>query len=186
MLQDFEDFLATHSLKLTDTLGNLPHSCCSADTNQVIDFDKVKDEFCRRLGMTNIVLKSVDALYFNKQRDTLFLIEMKAFDAGGGLDCETFINQHFGDYGVHNKIVDSLHMIFGILGYHAAPQPLYGYFLDPSKLKVRTILLVNLTPVDMLSISLATLDKQKITLSRRIEGETIITNCGNIGRILAA
>jgi hypothetical protein len=175
MLQLLENLLTANGYYFEEELGNIPYSCCPAETKKVLDFDQIKDKFCSVLACNP--LKSVDTIYLAKPSNTLYLIEMKSFDPAGTLSCIDFIDKHYGKYAIGNKIADSLFVIFGIIGYYNIHNSFYAYFFNPNHLKIKTFLLTNFSYSDLVSLSLATLDKQKIGLTKRIEGETVIMNC---------
>lgn len=183
MLQDLENLLKLNGLFFEEELGKIAHSCCPSETKKVINFDKIKDVYFQLIGVRK--LKSVDVIYLAKTRNELFLIEMKGYNAGGALNCEQFIDTHYAKYAIGNKIADTIFTILGIIGYYRINPTFYEFIFNPDKLKIKTFLLTNFSYSDLTSLSLATLDKQKIGLTKRIEGETIILNCDSFTRLMS-
>ncbi|RYY54635.1 MAG: hypothetical protein EOO09_13540 [Chitinophagaceae bacterium] len=184
MLQDFQNLLTANGFYFVDSLGNIQHSCCVTSTVKVIDFDKVKDEYCKLLGIPQ--LKSVDALFLAKSINSLFLIEMKSFNPALTKTAAQFIIDHFSTRGMPAKIVDSLILITSMIGVFNAPRALHSALLDANQIKVKTILLVDLNAVDMVSITLATLDKYNIGIVNRIEPDTAVMNCPQFEALIAS
>lgn len=181
MLHLLETLLKNKALHIEEEIGKIAHSCCNTSKVKVLDFDKIKDEFCNTLNVKS-PLKSVDAIYLSKTQNVIYLIEMKNYSTSGvisgiNMTCEEFINFHFGKNSIGNKIIDSIFIIFGLMGYHNISKTFYPFFLDEQKLKIKTFFLTNFNHSDIVSLSLATLDKQRIGLTKRIEGETLIINC---------
>jgi hypothetical protein len=77
LLADFKTFLNSHNLLVEKPICQIDKSCCNSD-KVVIDFDYIKDQFCKTLGISS--LKSADCLYLNEAKNELLFIEMKDFD----------------------------------------------------------------------------------------------------------
>lgn len=187
MLHLLETLLKTKSLYHLEQIGKIKHSCCPSLAHSVIDFDKIKDEFCATLKVKQ--LKSVDAIYLSTKKNVLYLIEMKEYFPPGiipgkNLSCEDFIKYHFGKYAIGNKILDSLFILQGIMGFYGISKNFYSYFFDDQKLKIQTLFLTNFNYVDLVTLSLATLDQQNLGLTKRIEGETTILNCDGFDTLM--
>lgn len=82
---------------------------------QVIDFDDVKDDFCKSSLIKS--LRSVDSLYFNEADDILYLIEFK--NGRLGRDDTSYYRNHNSDIGlIKEKIYDSVLLLKKEMGFN--------------------------------------------------------------------
>jgi len=66
MLNKLRTLFIVEGYYFENEIKSIDHSCCSSCTIKVLDFDKVKDEFCKNIGITDTdKLKSVDVMYLS-------------------------------------------------------------------------------------------------------------------------
>jgi hypothetical protein len=183
MLAVLKKHLLDNSYFFEKELGVIPHSSCPTSIIRVLDFDAVKDRFSVELRMSS--LKSVDAIYFSNTRDEIYLIEMKRYVAGGLHSCVDYVKSHLGPNGLPNKIIDSIFILLGIMGYYQIDKSFYSFFLDPSKLKIKCLLLVDFSSSDLLALTLASQHKHNISLTKKVESEIGVINCSAFQRHFA-
>lgn len=181
MLEKFEVLFKNNFSTHEKEIRNIPHSCCANSDILAFSFDEIKDEFSQSLGIPqDRLLKSVDALFFSTNTDELYLIEMKGFTRAGVAtiqDCKKFIKRHFDAFSLPNKIIDSIFLICSIIGYFDIDKDCYQYVLDQKGIKIKTVLLSNFSNQEILDLTLLSLHKQRISLTKRIDGEIGILNC---------
>lgn len=56
--------------------------------------------------------------------------------------------------------------------------------IDQKGIKIKTVLLSNFSNKEILDLTLASLDKQKISLTKRIDGKIGILNCDTFSRYI--
>ena len=163
LLSDFKTFLKSNNLLVEKPICHIAHSCC--DSYQVvIDFDYIKDDFCKIIGITAFPLKSSDCLYLNAAKSELFFMEIKDLDqtiqdyrssSSTPLTDKEIIErmkQSFEKWGLDKKIIDSYILILSISGYYAFNQQ-----LDRSKVKVKYILLFKISSRDYVKYRISNL-----------------------------
>jgi hypothetical protein len=181
MIQIFIDFLKNHSYYFESELKDVQHTCCQS-TIKVVDFDKVKDEFSKELGIS-YKLKSVDVLYLSKTTDTIYFIEMKRKDPTNTKVCAEFVRDRLHD--LKPKLIDSLLIISSLIGYFQIDRAFYSFFLDPSKLKTKSILLTDISNQDLVTITLSQLHMLNINLGYRIGRPITTMNCDGFNSYFA-
>ncbi len=162
LLADFKTFLRSHNLLIEEPIWQIAESCC--DSYQVaIHFDYIKDKFCKTIGISNLPPKSADCLYFNEAKNELFFIEMKDLDETindyktkhsklTDKEISQKMEQSFNKWGLDKKIVDSYMLTLSIAGYYS-----FNQRLDKSSLKVKYILLFNISARDYSRYQIANL-----------------------------
>jgi len=185
MLEKFDVLFRDNFSSYEREIKDIPDSCCASDI-LAFSFDEIKNEFSQNLGISNDrLLKSVDALFFSKKTDEIYLIEMKGLARAGVAtitDCKKYIKRHFAPFSLPNKIIDSIFLICNIIGYYDIEKECYQYLIDQKGIKIKTILLSNFSNKELLDLTLLSLDKQKISLTKRIDGEIGILNCDTFSR----
>ncbi len=188
MIEKFQILFKTKFKSHEKEIKDIPLTCCANSNLMVFSYDEIKSEFCRSIGISeNNMLKSVDAIYFSIKTEELYLIEMKGFGKAGHAsvtDCKKFIKKHFRPFGIPNKIIDSIFLFNSIMGFYNIDKDCYKYFVDQSGIKIKTVLLSNFSNQEILDLTLLSLHKQKITLTKRIDGEIGILNCDTFANYL--
>jgi hypothetical protein len=173
----FKNRFPTHEKEIK----NVPLSCCLTSDIVVFSFDEIKADFYSTVGLNHAnMLKSVDALYFSEKTEELYLIEMKGFGKAGHAtlsECKKFIKNHFRQSNLPNKIIDTIYIFASIIGYYDLDKTSYKHFIDQKGIKIKTVLLSNFSHQELLDLTLASLHKQNISLTKRIVGEIGILNC---------
>lgn len=174
MLSKLLDLLRKEFIKSDKELKTISTSCCSNISTRAIDFDQVKDRFSEVLQINKVnMLKSVDALVL--KNDTLYLIEMKKYDSTGSLTLEEFTLNRFEKF--KNKIIDSIFILWGLVGYYNIDKNFYSYFLDPTKLKIKTVFLCNYSAQDYLKINTLLLPFKEISITNRVDKNIKFLTC---------
>lgn len=174
-------------------LSRIKYTCCYDIQIEVFDFDKITERICTNLGIS--LLRSVDALYLSCKNNTLFLMEMKRYS--DTISLKDFIIKHFFtdicEEGITirknngectSKIIDSIYILLYIIGNSNLGEDFYKYFMNPTKLKIAPLLVINLEDEDYVSMAMASLDKVDISITKRIEGYVEIINCSNLHKLL--
>jgi hypothetical protein len=186
MIEKFEELFRNNYSSHEKLICSIPLSCCSCTDISVFSFDEIKTDFYLTLGIPESrMLKSVDAIYFSPKTEELYLIEMKGFGKAGSAsitECKRFIKKHFKPFNLPNKIIDSIFIINTIMGYFDIDKDCYQYFLDQNGIKIKSILLSNFSNQEILDLTLLSLHKQKISLTKRIVGEIGILNSDTFSR----
>lgn len=90
MLDVFKKLITDKGYFFEDELKNIPSTCCTTSTFKVLDFDKIKEEFCNKYGI-NSYCKSNDILILYQPKDELHFIEMKRCPTKKAIDfCNTY------------------------------------------------------------------------------------------------
>lgn len=180
MRTELINLLKLHNYYHEVELRTHPDTCCNAEMVRVINFDRIKDDFCDVLQI-GCKLKSVDAILFpNNKPNHIYFIEMSSFRARNlrtGQSYMDFIAEEMIGFKVPNKIIDSIFLLLAFIGYHNGDNAFYRYMLDKSKSKIITVFLLDLNDIEINELQLLSLDKQQIELTKRIEGEIVILNC---------
>jgi len=170
-LLDLIKLKVNHSEK---ELKQICSSCCPNVSFRVIDFDLVKDKFSETLLIKACDrLNSVDAIMF--KTDELYLIEMKKYDSTGSLKLDDFIKNRILKF--HKKIVDTVFILLGLIGYYDMDKDFYTYFLNPSKLKIKPILLCNFSSQDFTKADIILLPFKNISITNRIDSNILFMTC---------
>jgi hypothetical protein len=137
MLQDYIQLLLDNNLHLTDQIKDLEKSCC-ASSQIVIDYDKVKDQYCKIVRQKTIP-KSCDALLIEPKKDRVTFIEMKAIEVlieelnktaslQEAKDLVKFIFEK--QFGASKKILDSIFLFLDIARNFGINDNFFPYFLS--------------------------------------------------------
>jgi len=179
MLADFIAFLKANSYYHEKEIKDISSTCCPTSTVKVLDFDRVKDDFSKLIGLKDHEkLKSMDTIFFSVHNDILYLIEMKRYDpVNSTLSVQDFVNQYLTK--LPNKMMDTIFILLSIMGYFGITKAFYSYFLNPDKLNIHSFLLTDLPDRDLLPLTLANLDKLNISLTRRVNSEIFSLNCNS-------
>lgn len=168
LLGDFKTFLKSHNLLVEKPICQIYKSCCNSKI-MIVDFDHIKDKFCKMLGISP--LKSSDCLYLNETKNELLFVEMKDLDQHvhyqrkkfSALDDKAFMDQSFDKFELENKIIDSYMIVLSIIGYYSYNKTFYADYLDKKRLKIKFILLANISSRDYIKYRIAYLPSlQKI------------------------
>ena len=149
--------LSSKGLMRNERISNLDKSCCSSQ-QVVLDFDFAKDGICKILKLATP--KSADCLYYNKNNNSLYFIEMKDLTSTMNeinnksfsdiADVQNFLLTKLESFGIHDKIFDSYMvglLILKALGIKSAD---YKKFLNKENLNLHFILLVKASSSDYL------------------------------------
>jgi hypothetical protein len=157
--------------------------CCKSVNIKVIDFDKMKEEFCQKIGIKHYP-KSVDAVFLPKSKDEIYFIEMSSFrdystrtGKIGITEVIKYIKKDLKGFGLPNKIIDSIFIVLGIAGYYNVNKNFYSYFLDRTKLKVKTLYVLDLNYRETTLLRRLNRHQMAIKLTKRIEGDINIMSC---------
>ena len=137
MLQDYIQLLIDNNLHFTDEIKNLEKSCCGS-SRVVIDYDKVKDEYCQMVA-TKTTPKSCDALLIEPDKNRVVFIEMKAIEVLIEQIDKTTNLQEAKDlikfvfekqFGASKKILDSVFLFLDIAQKLELNDKFFPYFLS--------------------------------------------------------
>ena len=90
-----------------DELSVASDGCCTDNGRKYINFDKVKDIFCKRFGVGT--LKSADMLLVNAALNKWIFVEFK--DLTRVNDPQAWFNRKERQYGMFLKMADSVHLL---------------------------------------------------------------------------
>ncbi len=90
-----------------DELSVTSDGCCADNGRQYINFDKVKDAFCKRFGIST--LKSADMLLVNAELNKWIFVEFK--DLTKVNDPQAWFNRKERQYGMFLKMADSVYLL---------------------------------------------------------------------------
>jgi len=172
-------------LYILKKVKDIDHSCCSDCEKEVLDFDAIKDEFTRSLGIReDRKLCSVDGVVFNKRDNSIYIFDMNRYNPMGALSLEDYISKELKD--MPKKIYDTLYLLTAILGYYKIDQSLYFFLLHPLQIRIKPFLLVNVKKSeDMVGLRLALQNELNISLSNRIEKNISLINCEEFEKALS-
>jgi hypothetical protein len=189
MLQELYEILSKNELLKEKTLKNLEKSICNSN-KLVIDFDYLKNEFCKRLKIPT--LKSADALVMDITKSQLSFLELKDLKElvirnEGKYTNEksflSFLKSKFEDFKIHDKIIDSNFLILVISGFYKIHSSSYSSFLDKNKVKINFLLVVNLFYQDYLKYRIPNLGSIKSYKFRFLNNFNIL-RCEDLSEIL--
>jgi hypothetical protein len=187
MLDKLQKLLNDNALLIEDSVGNIENDSFKGIKVTVINFEKIIEIFSTTLKMGNR-LKCVDAIKFNNASNTLFLIEWTSYKKCSKhfkTTFECFLDKQY-NYELINKAVDSIFMFLGLIGFYDIHKDFFGYFLDTqegkNKLKVKTVLLSDVDDMELSALDLTTLEKQNISLTKRISSPIIISNSSSFSQ----
>ncbi|GAA4013715.1 hypothetical protein GCM10022408_28540 [Hymenobacter fastidiosus] len=158
-----KNLLEVNSLANYHTMHSIPRTC-SKSTVTVLDYDYIKDAYCR--GMRTI--KSADCLHLNTGDNVISFIEMKdiskfiQFTQEKSKDANDF-NLKFKVYknelknGLKDKIMDSIAMLISTMGYYSCDSTIIKNILSKDNTKINYIIIVKMTASEYLDHSLSTL-----------------------------
>ena len=155
-------------------LGEIPECCCPNCKTPVINFDAVKDFFCTKKKYALPSLSSVDYIYFDERRSTLYLLECKDFQQykkfnqdrefrkklrhNIGLTQQQLIEAFTRDFFINmevdltNKVTDSYALLLAIVGEHAEKfsndLSRFSCLLNRNILKIKYFIITNLNDQD--------------------------------------
>jgi len=176
MLNIFNKILKDNGLYLNKELRRIPSTCCSNLTTDVLDFDLIKDTFYTNIGLSqNDKLKSADVLKIIPSQNKIVLIEMKKYDITGGYSIVEFIKNRID--GFQNKIIDSVFIILGIVGFYNIDPAFYNYFFNPTDFKIKAVFVSNISYKAYVAADIASLPSHKISISRRIDNNISFLTC---------
>jgi hypothetical protein len=170
MIEELEQILHKNNLLQRKKIKELNKSCCKESNIEVIDFDYVKDEFCKSLGIqTN---SSVDGIYFCKTKNHIYLIELKSFSKwfekykSEKNSYKNFLQFLLSEKGqekkIENKLFDSMLLIACIGGLNQVDKSFYKSILDQdkSKIKFNFLFVTNLSARDFMKYRIANLSSR--------------------------
>jgi hypothetical protein len=196
LLSDLKAFLKAHNLlNAEEPIWQISQSCCDS-YKAVIDFDRIKDEFCKIIGISHIPPKSADCLYINIDKSELLFMEMKDLDqtiqdykTASSLpltDREIIekMEQSFKKWKLDSKIIDSYMIILSIIGYYGFDKTFYSYYLDKNRLRIKYILLFNISNRDYIKYRIA--DSQYLNnINFRFLSKTDIVRAEDFDRLIS-
>ena len=158
-----KELLENHSLADYKPLKAISKTC-SKSTIVVLDYDFVKDNYCK--GMKT--LKSADCLHLNTEDNIISFIEMKdisKFIKFTQKKCkdEADFNKKFNAYkndlrnSLKDKIVDSIAMLISTMGHYACDKNSVKNILSKDNTKINYIVMVDMSAEDYLTHNLSTL-----------------------------
>jgi len=132
----------------------------------VFDFDKIKDYFCEELAMSP--LTSVDSIYLDEQRNTIYFLEMKDLQKyrqhkkQQDLTEQQFIEKFFTDkqQSLANKAIDSYVLILAMVGCSekfSGGLGHFSYLLNNKKLRIKYFVIVNMSERDYVIYGISSL-----------------------------
>lgn len=136
MLQDYIQLLIDNNLHFTDEIKNLDKSCCNS-SRIVIDYDKVKDVYCK-LITPNTSPKSCDALLVEPDKNSVIFIEMKMiedvfkriYQTSNLQEAKELVKFIFEkEFGASKKILDSIFLFLDIARNFGITTEFFPYFL---------------------------------------------------------
>ena len=156
------------------SLGEMTECNCLNCKTPVINFDKIKDFCCTKEKYALPSLSSVDCLYFDEHRSTLYLLECKDFQQykkfnqdrefckklrhNTGLTkqqlIEAFTRDFFANMEINltNKLIDSYALLLAIVGEHAEKfsndLSRFSCLLNRKILKIKYFIITNLNEQD--------------------------------------
>lgn len=139
MLQDYIQLLIDNNLHFTDEIKNLDKSCCRS-SRIVIDYDKVKDVYCKMADL-GTAPKSCDALLIEPDKERVVFIEMKVIQTLINQLNKTTTLQEAKDlakviferqFGASKKILDSVFLFLDIARKFEIKDAFFPYFLSDS------------------------------------------------------
>ncbi len=174
----------------------ITHQCTTNLSKQVIDFDKIKDNYAKSLKIPSP--SSVDALTYN--RDELFFIEIKGWkeflNRNQCITPDNIDNQLY-KYNFVKKLSDS----FDICNYYVQKNPTIGTLHDFTTCSKVYVIDTDIDqknhPLDALSLNLKILSettsdwetlcyqKMEQTVSKIPNIKTICINCRNFDNIFS-
>ena len=156
--------LSQKGLIRNDTIANIDKSCCTS-TQVVLDFDFAKEEVCKLLKISTP--KSADCLYYNKNNNSLYFIEMKDLTSTmeeirnkgfiDTADINEFLAIKLDSFKIHDKIFDSYMTSLLLLSAIGTKPSDYKKYLNRENLKIHFILLVKASSSDYLKYRLSIL-----------------------------
>jgi hypothetical protein len=154
------------------TIGNLYHTCCDSIKIEVVDFNKTKLEFYTIVRRNQP--KTVNALLFSKTNE-LFFVQTQEFYV---LDIPLkLINEALANGDIQQKISGTISALSDIMSHFKYCTDFEAFFIKSKREKVRTLILMELTDQDYLSLRLSQLHKLNIAANNLVLGETILINC---------
>jgi hypothetical protein len=144
MLQDYIQLLIDNDLHFTEEIKNLEKSCCGS-SKVVIDYDKVKDEYCKMVA-TKTSPKSCDALLIEPDKNSVTFIEMKMiedvfkriYQTSNIQEAKELVKFIFEkEFVASKKILDSVFLFLDIARNFNITAEFFPYFLhDDCKKKI--------------------------------------------------
>lgn len=133
MLEKLKKILIDNQLYREAATKDLAHSCCSSN-KVVIDFDYVKDEFCRKAKESP---KSADALIleeskvvFIEMKDlTSLLEELKKIENKAALE-EKLLHLFSHEFRADRKLIDSFGLLLDIAAKYDIDKQFYPFFIS--------------------------------------------------------
>jgi len=181
MLNKLTTLLQSNSLYIEKELKDFDDTTCPHSNLKFIAFDEVKDNVCKIFGIPKNY-SSVDLVFLNNSKNTIYLIEMKRFDSTGSLSLRDFIEERMKC--MSKKTIETMFVLLIIMGYYNIEKSFYHYFLNKRTLKIKSCILTNMSDVEYVTYNLAYQDKFNITLSGKntncMESEIKIINCNSL------
>ena len=157
-------------------LKDHPDTCCSKITTDVLNFDKTKELFCNEIKIGHCC--SVDALYLSMDKSKLYLIEMKKKNSTKNIN--DYIANYFKTKETPKKIIESIILILGIIGYYDIGKTFYNYILDKNKVRMKAIFLCDCTERELTLLTISSLDQRDFNHTDIINGKVGVYNCQSI------
>jgi len=164
--------------------GNSKCTC----KDPAFDFDIIKTEMSKILNISSP--KSCDCLFINDGKDIIYLAEMKSFKNvviynkdkfSTRIDYEVYFNEYIANFikgfGLDDKIIDSYALILSILWKFKLGDDLYTNFLDREKIKIKFLIILDISAKDYVVFELSSLGKIQRYLKYRFLDYVDILKC---------
>ena len=176
MLDLVENILRDNGYYLEVELRTLIDSPCTTSTIKVLKFDKIKEKYCYKFCIGNVV-KSNDLLILFKKKNELHFIEMKRCN---GLGAQAFTNKYFEQPKIRDKNIHSIFLFLSLISTYNIDKDFYTYFFHlpyPKKIKLRTSILCDLPEEEMIYAKLLTMGSSGAGFHEIMAGQVDIINC---------
>lgn len=173
MHSDLIDFFKNNGFYTVSKIKDLENSPCTANDSTVIDFLDAKEKFYHLRLPQKSTPKSVSGLYVSRDGELLFIHTVTRDKADA---IEVFLKK-FSAHKLNNKLEGSVETLNDMVGYFGWYTEFKNYLEKNAYPRVKTILLINLSIADFLTLRLTFGDELNIGTNNPVTDDIIIMTC---------